>query len=563
MSDIYYIGVDVGTGSVRAAMVSSVGKVICKAAKEFTTWSPQHDYYEQSSDEIWSACVTAVREVLDTTKHIALSKILGIGFDATCSLVVLDEQFKPVSVSPTENDSQNVIVWMDHRAEDEAALINKSKSHVLDYVGGKISVEMQVPKLLWLKKNKLNTAWKRAKHFFDLPDFLTFKATGDLTRSLCSVVCKWTYINSNDTELTSIKKGWDSSFFSTIGLEDLCDDNFAKIGNKISPPGEFIGGLSESAAKELGLLAGTAVGASIIDAHAGGVGVLGVTTPDQYIISNTLISQRLALICGTSSCHMAVSESPQFVPGVWGPYYSGMIPELWLSEGGQSATGKLIDHVIAMHAAFPELKEMAKLRNVLPTQILNEKLSELALGEKKPLAKLTDKFHILPYFHGNRSPIANSSLRGIISGLSLAETVDDLAVVYLATVQAIAYGSHHIIQTMNENGHKINTLVICGGLSKNPVFVSQHADITGCSIILPKEEESILVGAAILGACASKIFASVMSAMSGMCGKGQIITPDTSEGQPEYHARKYAVFRKMYSDFLSYEEIMNGNAKSS
>lgn len=51
---------------------------------------------------------------------------------------------------------------------------------------------------------------------------------------------------------------------------------------------------------------------------------------------------RLALICGTSTCHMAVSEAPCFVPGVWGPYFSAMVPQLWLNEGGQSASGKLV-----------------------------------------------------------------------------------------------------------------------------------------------------------------------------------------------------------------------------
>lgn len=63
--------------------------------------------------------------------------------------------------------------------------------------------------------------WKRASHFFDLPDFLTWKATGSLSRSFCSVTCKWTY---------SADIGWDESFWRSIGLEDLTVDNFSKIG---------------------------------------------------------------------------------------------------------------------------------------------------------------------------------------------------------------------------------------------------------------------------------------------------------------------------------------------
>lgn len=73
-------------------------------------------------------------------------------------------------------------------------------------------------------------------------------------------------------------------------------------------------------------------------------------------VDSKLLESRLALISGTSTCHMAVSRNPIFVPGIWGPYYSAMIPGLWLTEGGQSATGSLIDHVIYSHACCEELK---------------------------------------------------------------------------------------------------------------------------------------------------------------------------------------------------------------
>ena len=78
-------------------------------------------------------------------------------------------------------DDWNIIMWMDHRAKKEAAIINQTKHQMLDNVGGKISLEMQVPKLLWLKKNN-PTCWKKAKNMFDLPDFLTWKATNSLSR---------------------------------------------------------------------------------------------------------------------------------------------------------------------------------------------------------------------------------------------------------------------------------------------------------------------------------------------------------------------------------------------
>ncbi|XP_055740169.1 FGGY carbohydrate kinase domain-containing protein-like, partial [Salvelinus fontinalis] len=67
-----------------------------------------------------------------------------------------------------------------------------------------------------------------------------------------------------------------------------------------------------------------------------------------------LITLHMAIICGTSSSHMAISQGPLIVPGVWRPYLSAMVPDLWLNEGVQSATGRLIDHVVEGHAAYPK-----------------------------------------------------------------------------------------------------------------------------------------------------------------------------------------------------------------
>jgi len=70
---------------------------------------------------------------------------------------------------------------MDHRAQEEADFINSTGHDILQYVGGKVSLEMQMPKMLWLRKN-LPTSWNSAALLFDLPDFLTWKATESESR---------------------------------------------------------------------------------------------------------------------------------------------------------------------------------------------------------------------------------------------------------------------------------------------------------------------------------------------------------------------------------------------
>jgi len=541
----YYLGIDVGTGSARAGLFDENGKLIANQSQAIEAWKPEPNFVEQSSEDIWNAICKCTKAVLAESK-VNPSDVKGMGFDATCSLVLIDEEDKPVTVSPSGSDNQNIVVWMDHRALKETETINQLGDYpVFEFVGGKISPEMQTPKLLWLKKN-LPDSWSRAKHFFDLPDYLTYRATGDATRSLCSMTCKWTYLAH---EAEAGNSGWNEDFFKAAGLSDLAEENFDRIGTKIRPMGESVGnGLTEQSANDLGLVKGTAVGVSIIDAHAGGIGMIGMAEASEQ----PNLNNRLALIGGTSSCHMAVAEDKRPISGIWGPYFSSMVPGLWLNEGGQSATGALVDHVIFNHGATDHAVKLAAEQGVTIYEFLNNKLKDLAGDE--PLHKLTEELHVCPYFHGNRSPRANPHLVGMISGLHLSATIDDLALLYLATIQAIAYGTRHIIEEMNQAGYQIDTLTCCGGGTKNPVFLQQHADITQCRLLLPDEPEAVILGSAMLGAVAAGSHDSLQSAMSEMSKPGKIIEPDSDA--KAYHDSKYKIFHRLYADQIAYSEMM-------
>jgi FGGY-family pentulose kinase len=167
----YFLGIDVGTGSARAGIFDARGKMAAAATQPIKMWKPAPDHVEQSSDDIWRACARATRAALRSA-GLKAAEIKGIGFDATCSLVALDADDRPVTVSTSGRAEQNVIVWMDHRALDQTERINRTGHAVLRYVGGVISPEMETPKLLWLKEN-LPASWGRVARFFDLPDFLT------------------------------------------------------------------------------------------------------------------------------------------------------------------------------------------------------------------------------------------------------------------------------------------------------------------------------------------------------------------------------------------------------
>ncbi|MBZ4021720.1 ribulokinase [Rhodobacter sp. TJ_12] len=533
----YFIGIDVGTGSARAGLFDAAGALLGSAAADITTFRPAPDFAQQSAAEIWGAVCAATRAAL-AQAGVAGADVAGIGFDATCSLVVTGAGGAPVSIDPGGAPEQDVILWMDHRALDDAEAINTIGGAPLAHVGGRISPEMQLPKLRWLKR-ELPSAWAQARQFWDLPDWLVHRATGTAVRSLCSTVCKWTYLGHKG----EAGEGWDDDFLAAIGLAELAQAEHSAIGAQLAPPGRLAGRLTETAAAELGLVPGLAVSTSMIDAHAGALGTLGVCGAGWQ--------GRLALIAGTSSCHIALDPDPRFVPGIWGPYFGAVLPGVWALEGGQSAAGALMDAVIARHAAAIPLAERAQAEGKRVAALIEAHLASMA----EETATLTATRHVQPDFHGNRSPLAEAWRKGALVGLGLTSDLDDLALDYLATVQALAYGTRQIIAAMRAEGVQIDTLVMSGGLAQNPLFVRENADATGCAVVVPDTAEPVLLGCAMLAAVAAGHQPDLPAAMAAMAGGGQVVAP-RGAAIADFHARKYRVFTRMQADSAAYRDLM-------
>lgn len=530
MNDPLLLGIDVGTGSARAGLFDTSGRQVGRGERSIRIWRTIPDHVEQSSDDIWAAVREAVREAL-AEAGADPAAVAGIGFDATCSLVALDAEGRPVSVCPDGDDERNVVVWMDHRAITDAEAINATHHAVLEFVGGTISPEMQTPKLRWLKR-ELPDCWRRTALWLDLPDYLTWRATGSADRSLCTTVCKWTYLGH--------ERRWDPSYFRAVGLEDLADDDFRRIGTAFRVPGERVGGLTESAAAELGLRPGIPVAAALIDAHAGALGTLAAPGLD------VPITRRMAIIAGTSACHIALTPEQRSVPGVWGPYYEALTPHTWMLEAGISASGAFLDHALRSHPAARAADD--------PFALVEDALTA-ALNAGATAESLSARLHLQPNVLGNRAPLADPSLKGGIAGWGLRDDMDDLAAWYLAALQSLAYATRHIIEAFGESGSVVELLIASGGSAVNPRWRQIHADALGLPVVVPAEPDGVLLGSAMLGASAAELHDSLTDAMRAMTGQGQVVTPDPA-AKP-FHDRKYRVYRRMIEDQRAYEAIMD------
>ena len=180
---------------------------------------------------------------------------------------------------------------------------------------------------------------------------------------------------------------------------------------------------------------------------------------------------------------------------------------------------------IARHAAAVPLQARARATGQRLSDLIEAHLATMA----PETATLTRDRHVQPDFHGNRSPLADPWRKGAISGLTLETGLDDLARDYLATVQALAYGTRHIIEVMRGEGAQIDTLVLSGGLARNKLFQRENADATGCRLLVPDQEEPVLLGAAMLAAVASGQVASLADAMGTMSGAAGSIAPRGGE----------------------------------
>lgn len=321
--------------------------------------------------------------------------------------------------------------------------------------------------------------------------------------------------------------------------------------------GELVGVLSEKAASQLGLPASIAVGSGVIDAYAGWVGTVGakvnlsVGQLDNHVPKNDMSQafSRLAAVAGTSTCHLAMSKDPVFVNGVWGPYRDVLLPGFWMAEGGQSATGELLKHVLETHPAYNETMSMAESFNTSIYDYLNSHLEELKDKSNAPtISYLGRHFFFYGDLWGNRSPIADAKMSGSVIGLSSDRSMDGLALYYYATMEFIAMQTRQIIETMNSSGHSITSIFMSGSQCQNKILMELMATTCGMPVLIPRYVHAAVVhGAAMLGAKAASAdkdgkTEDLWSIMDRMSKPGKLTRPGTDNAEIKLLDVKYKVF---------------------
>lgn len=310
----------------------------------------------------------------------------------------------------------------------------------------------------------------------------------------------------------------------------------------------------------------------MIDAYAGWVGTVGAKVPlsghelsaDLPKNDQSQAFSRLAAVAGTSTCHLVMSRDPVFVNGVWGPYRDSIIPNYWMAEGGQSATGELLKHVLETHPAFNQATSMAESYNTNIYDYLNEHLRDMQTRLNAPsIPYLARHFFFYGDLFGNRSPIADPNMKGSIIGLSSDKSLDGMALYYYGTMEFIALQTKQIISVMNEAGHKISSIFMSGSQCQNEILVSLIATACKMPVLIPRYVHAAVVhGAAMLGAKAASAgkdgtTEDLWSIMDRMSKPGKMVQPTKVRGVADLLEVKYKVFLEQCERQIEFRKMVD------
>jgi len=475
----FVLGLDVGTQSLRAAIVDFHGKTHAFGVSAIETTYPKPSWAEQQPAAWWEGAKRAVSEALQLS-GVRPEQIVGVGLDCTaCTVVACDDDGKP---------ARPALLWMDQRSFREADEIGATGDPILRYVSGRVSPEWMLPKALWLKRNQPET-YHNASRIVECTDWMMHRLTGEWTLSLNHVAVKWNYARPDG--------GWPLALMKQVGLEDL----LGKWPERIVPLGQGDARLSEAAAHDLGLVAGTPVAQGGIDAYLGMLG-LGATRDGD-----------VAIIVGSSTCHLAQCREGVFGSGAAGCYADATVEGLYTIEAGQTATGSILDWY-RRHFGGSERLE-AERRGIHIYQVLDELASAVPPGSEGLVVR--------DDWQGNRSPFKNPQARGAIVGLSLAHGPGHI---FRAIYEATTMGTRHILEDASAHGLNVERIFLGGGGAKSALWPQIHPDILKKPIHLARESEACALGSAMAATIAAGVYPNFDKAAEAMVAIERVVEPN-------------------------------------
>lgn len=469
------IGVDIGTTSTKAVAFDPTGQVLAHHAVEYSLLTPTPAMAEQDPDEIYTAVLIALREVVGKAQA-APEEVIGVSFGAAMhSLMAVDGAGKPLTRS---------IIWADSRATEWAERIQSDWNGLAIYqrTGTPIHPMSPLAKLVWLRHEQ-PAQFARAARFIGIKEYVFFRL---FKRYVVD------YSIASATGLFNLAQlDWDAEALEVAGI------TAERLAEPV-PTTFHLSGLEPDVARSLGLLPTTPF---VVGANDGVLSNLGV---------NAIGPGEVAVTIGTSGALRTVVDRPLIDP--FGRTFCYALTGKHWVVGGPVNNGGIVFRWVRDELAASAV-ETARRLGIDPYEMLTRIAERVAPGAEGLL------FH--PYLAGERAPLWNANLRGSFFGLAMHHHQEHMI---RAVLEGVIFNLYSILPVIESLIGPTQTLKATGGFARSGLWRQMMADIFNREVVVPESFESSCLGAAVLALYALG-WVDSLDVIGGMVGAAHRHTP--------------------------------------
>ncbi|MDO5403091.1 MAG: xylulokinase [Eubacteriales bacterium] len=478
-----YIGIDLGTSSVKLILMNEKGKIINSVTEEYPLSFPNPGWSEQNPYDWYEKTMEGLRKLLDGQNK---ESVAGISFGGQMhGLVVLDENDEVI---------RPAILWNDGRTTKECDYLNNviGKDKLTEYTANIAFAGFTAPKILWLRENEPDNFKKISKIM--LPkDYLAYRLTGVFATDVSDASGMLTFDVKN--------RCWSEEMLDICGIRK---DMMAHIYESY----ERIGTVKAEIARELGIPENVIVAAGAGDNAAAAVG------------TGTVGDGMCNISLGTSGTIFISSNE-------FGVDKNNALHSFAHADGHYHLMGCMLSAASCNKWWMDEIintKEYAK------EQL---KITEDRLGN--------NHVFYLPYLMGERSPHNNPAARATFTGMTMDTDRADMT---QAVLEGVAFAIRDSFEIAKSLGINITETKICGGGAKSPLWCKIMANVLNIKVNVLKSEEGPSMGGAMLAMVAAGEYADVCQAAENIVQIKETIEPDVAIA--ERYEKKYQHFKTIY-----------------
>ena len=478
-----YLGVDLGTSSVKVLLVDETGAVRKTASRTYPLEFPQPGWSQQNPADWWNAVVQCVPELLEGEDK---AQVAGLSVGGQMhGLVVLDENDQVI---------RPAILWNDGRTGRETEELNADfgKEKLLSLVGNIAFAGFTAPKLLWMRRNEPEL-FQKIKKIMLPKDYLVYRLTG---------VHSCDYSDASGMLLLDVaNRRWSPELLSYCSVTE---DQMPKLFESY----ESVGTVLPEIAAQLGLPEGVVVAAGAGDNAAAAVG------------TGTVGNGCCNVSLGTSGTVFISSDDFRLPP-------EGNLHAFAHADGAYHLMGCILS---AASAYGWWTKEILKATSDNDEQ---NPITDEDLG-RNPV-------FFLPYLMGERSPHNDPAARGAFLGMSMDTTRCQMT---QAILEGVAFAIRDSVEIARSLGIEITESGLCGGGAKSDLWRKIMANVLNMEMQVPVQEEGAGYGGAILAMVAAGAYGSVREACEKLRTERRIYKPDPAIAAR--YEKRYQVFKSLY-----------------